>query len=361
MTYPAKVEGIAITDKKDWLHPKKASYDLKTAGDRDVDIKVIACGVCGSDVHCAAGRHLPLFEDCVVGHEIIGEVVKVGPKCTAGVKVGDRVGVGAQSLSCLECESCIAGNEQYCKKNTVYTIASIYPDGSKAQGGFGSHVRTHEYFVHPIPKELDTVNAAPLLCGGITAFSPLLRGQVGPGKTVGIVGIGGIGHIAILFAKAMGAKVIAISRSASKKEDCLKLGADEYIASAEGDDWKQKFAGSIDFMLLCNSSFSKSNFDSLFSLIKLGGEVCSIGIPDMSYRLSISPLSLLGIKFGFSALGSRNEFQKMFELVKKNNIKLWVETLPIGEKGLHEAFERVENGDVKYRCTMVDYDKEFGN
>ncbi|CCE61099.1 hypothetical protein TPHA_0A00140 [Tetrapisispora phaffii CBS 4417] len=362
MSYPEKFQGIAVTNPADWTHPKKISYDPKKFDDYDVDIKIEACGVCGSDVHRASSNWGPVKANQVVGHEIVGRVVKLGPKCKLGLKVGDRVGVGAQAKSCLNCKRCKSDNEPYCKsKDRVGTYSGTYSDGYVSQGGYASHVRTHEHFVFKIPDNIPTELAAPLLCGGVTVFSPLLRNGCGPGKKVGVVGIGGIGHMGILFAKAMGAEVYAISRSSSKKEDSLKLGADYYIATQEEKDWATTYADTLDLIVLCASSLSDINIDDLVATMTIGGKIVSIAIPDASQQLTLKPFGLLGVYISNSALGSRKEIIQLLDLVSEKKIKPWVQTVPISEAGVNEVFERMEKGDVKYRFTLVDFDKEFDN
>ncbi|KTB18040.1 NADP-dependent alcohol dehydrogenase 6 [Nakaseomyces glabratus] len=353
-------KGIAVVDHKDWKNPKKVEFPAKPFYDNDVDIKIEACGVCGSDIHCAAGNWGQKQTPLVVGHEIIGKVVKVGPKCKTGLKIGDRVGVGAQVFSCLECERCKNDNEPYCAK-FVTTYSQPYEDGYVSQGGYANYVRVHEHFAVPIPENIPSEYAAPLLCGGLTVYSPLLRNGCGPGKKVGILGIGGIGHMGVLFAKAMGAEVYAISRSNAKKEDSLKLGADHYIATKEEPDWGTKYFDTFDLIVVCASSLTDVDFDVMPKAMKVGGRIVSISVPEQDEVLTMKPFGLIGVSIANSILGSIAEMKQLLKLVSENNIKIWVETLPVGEAGVKEAFERMDKGDVRYRFTLVDYEKEFGN
>ncbi|XDT23411.1 Alcohol dehydrogenase GroES-like domain [Nakaseomyces glabratus] len=353
-------KGIAVVDHKDWKNPKKVEFPAKPFYDNDVDIKIEACGVCGSDIHCAAGNWGQKQTPLVVGHEIIGKVVKVGPKCKTGLKIGDRVGVGAQVFSCLECERCKNDNEPYCAR-FVTTYSQPYEDGYVSQGGYANYVRVHEHFAVPIPENIPSEYAAPLLCGGLTVYSPLLRNGCGPGKKVGILGIGGIGHMGILFAKAMGAEVYAISRSNAKKEDSLKLGADHYIATKEEPDWGTKYFDTFDLIVVCASSLTDVDFDVMPKTMKVGGRIVSISVPEQDEVLTMKPFGLIGVSIANSILGSIAEMKQLLKLVSENNIKIWVETLPVGEAGVKEAFERMDKGDVRYRFTLVDYEKEFGN
>ncbi|AET37349.1 NAD(P)-dependent alcohol dehydrogenase Ecym_1093 [Eremothecium cymbalariae DBVPG len=354
-----EITGIAVVEGTEWTSPKKVSFKPKTVYARDIVLKVEACGVCGSDIHCAAGHWGPRNNPLVVGHEIIGRVIEVGSGCKEGLKVGDRVGVGAQALSCLECSRCESENEQYCS-NMTGTYNFPYPDGYISQGGYASHVIVHEHFAIPIPDNIPSHLAAPLMCGGITAFSPLLRSNVGPGTSVGVVGIGGIGHMAVIFAKALGANVTAISRRSNKKDDALKLGADVYIAAVEDKDWHKTYANTLDLIVVCSSSLTELDFDRIPSLLKVGGKVLSIAIPEASERLVLRPLLLKGISIGTSVIGSPAEIKKLLDFVSKKNLKIWVEEVPISEAGVAEVFRRMNSGDVRYRFSLVDFDKEFG-
>lgn len=358
MSHIEKFHGIGIVDPTDWKHPKRVTFDPKPYGDNDIDVEIEACGVCGSDIHCASGDWGKVPKNLVVGHEIIGRVVSLGPKCHTGLKIGDRVGVGAQVYSCLECDRCESGNEPYCPK-FVTTYSQAYEDGYISQGGYSDHIRVHEHFVIPIPKEIPSHLAAPLLCGGITVFSPLLRNGCGPGKKVGIVGIGGIGHMGLIFANAMGADVYAISRSYAKKEDATKMGAHHFIATKEEPDWGTKYFDTFDLIVVCSSSLTEVDFDIMPKVMKVGGHIVSIAAPSLSEKLTLKPLGLMGVSISNSALGSPAELKILLDMVANENLKIWVETLKIGESGVHEAFERMEKGDVKYRFTFIDYDKEF--
>ena len=195
----------------------------------------------------------------------------------------------------------------------------------------------------------------------MTVYSPLLRNGCGPGKKVGILGIGGIGHMGILFAKAMGAEVYAISRSNAKKEDSLKLGADHYIATKEEPDWGTKYFDTFDLIVVCASSLTDVDFDVMPKAMKVGGRIVSISVPEQDEVLTMKPFGLIGVSIANSILGSIAEMKQLLKLVSENNIKIWVETLPVGEAGVKEAFERMDKGDVRYRFTLVDYEKEFGN
>jgi alcohol dehydrogenase (NADP+) len=292
--------------------------------------------------------------------EIIGTAVRVGPKVTL-IKEGSRVGVGAQAYSCGECRQCKNDNETYCGVLQIDTWGSKWPDtGIVSQGGYSSHVRVHEHWVFPIPEKLDTNMAAPMLCAGLTAYSPLVRNGCGPGKKVGIVGLGGIGHFGTLFAKALGAEVWVISRSHSKEADAKKLGADGFIAT-EDKDWEVPHK--LSFSLIVNTANSSKGFDlaKYLSMMDVHGHWVSVGLPEEAgQEVKAQNLISNGVLIGASHLGSRKETLEMLRLAADKGIKSWVEEIPISKDGLKEAVTRLKKNDVRYRFTLTEYEKQFG-
>jgi D-arabinose 1-dehydrogenase-like Zn-dependent alcohol dehydrogenase len=275
-------------------------FQPKEWEEHDVDIEVSCCGMCGTDVHTlSSGWEPTLYRTygtnlqccpfvsilttkiaCVVGHEIVGTAVRVG-KQVKNIKVGDRVGVGAQAGSCLQssCEACSNGQEAYCSGiGSVNTYGSLYPNNiGISYGGYSTYHRTHSHFVFKIPEGLDSENAAPMLCGGVTVYAPLKDNGCGPGKKVGIVGIGGLGHFALLFSKALGAdEVVGISRKAVKREDVLKLGADRYIATDDDNDWASDNAHSLDLIIstVSNADFPLKDY---LELLRVKGSFIQVG------------------------------------------------------------------------------------
>ncbi|KAK9479560.1 chaperonin 10-like protein [Lipomyces japonicus] len=357
MVYPETFEGFAVHSKETWASPKRTEFKPRPFEETDVDIKVKACGVCGSDVHTVTGGWGSCPYPLVVGHEIVGEVVNVGSQVN-GLKIGDRVGVGAQAFACLNCKQCKNDNEIYCK-HQLDTYGSTYPGGFVGQGGYASHVRVHEYFVFPIPDALETTLVAPMLCAGATAFSPLYRHGAGPGKKVGIIGIGGIGHFGILFAKALGADTWAISRSDAKKADCLKLGADGFIQTNE-KDWNVPHELSFDLIVNCANSNQNFDLDQYLSLLDVNGKFINVGLPEGD-GFAFHPFKMLGngALFGFSHIASRKEILAMLNIAAEKNLKPWIETIPVGEAGCGEALRRCHENDVRYRFTLTDYEKQF--
>jgi len=316
--------------------------------------------VCASDVHTITGgwgEDIPL--PLCVGHEVIGRAIKVGDKVTT-IKVGDRVGVGAQISADLNCVNCKADQENYCP-NSVDTYGAPYPDGTISQGGYASHIRAHEYFTFKIPDNLDTSIAAPMLCAGLTTYSPLVRLGAGPGKKVAIVGLGGLGHFGVLWAKALGAEVYVISHSPNKKADALSLGAKDFICSKD-KDWAKPWKFTFDFIINCADATDKFNLSEYFSTLKVNGTFHMVGFPDNPLpTLMAQDFAPNGCFLGASHIGNRPEMLAMLELASKQNIKSWIQTIDISEKGCKEAVERVyKNDNVRFRLTLVNFDKVFG-
>ncbi|RSL51461.1 hypothetical protein CEP54_011432 [Fusarium duplospermum] len=344
--YPDSFEGFGIPSAEEWNNPKRITFKPNLLEDYDIDVKIIAYWRMGN-------KNWPI----VPGDEIIGHVVKTGSKVTS-VKVGQRVSVGAQIDSCRDCDACKSENENY-PPEWKDTYRSVYADGTLVQGGYSSHIRAHEHYVYPIPEKLQTELTAPMLCAGLTAYSPLVRNGVGPGKTVGVIGIGGIGHFGILFAKALGAKTIAISRSRAKEADARQLGADDFLATKE-QDWNKPYARKLDFILSTASSAEGFELDDYLSLLKVHGKFVAVGLPEGT-GWQVAPQSLIwnGCLIGSSHLGDRREVLEVLQLAANKDIKSWVETISVSEKGVGEALQRLHNGDVRYRFTLVDYEKQF--
>ncbi|KAK6003774.1 hypothetical protein QM012_009545 [Aureobasidium pullulans] len=326
-------------------------FEPKTWEETDVDIKISHCGICGSDIHMLSSGWGPTPYPCCVGHEIVGKAVRVG-KEVKNIKVGDRVGVGAQAQSCLECVDCKNGNMTYCKK-AVNTYGSVYPNGKdKSYGGYSNYNRTHGAFVVKIPENIESAHAAPMLCGGVTVYSPLVQNGCGPGKTVGIVGVGGLGHFGVLFAKALGAdRVVGISRKNDKRDDVLKLGADKYIATGEDKDWAAENARTLD-LIICTVSSEKMPMTEYLSLLKVGGTFIQVGAPDGGNLPPINAFTLIGngIKVGGSLIGTPKEIEEMLQLAADKGIKPWIEVRPMKEA--NKAILDFEEGLPRYRFVL---------
>lgn len=360
MVYPETFQAIGVVDYDDWLHPKTFEYTPQEFRDQDIDVEIEACGICGSDIHAASGNWGRPYAPVAVGHEIVGKIVKIGPNAKKGLKLGDRVGVGAQcdcDNSCVACEADLHNN---CRNNVGTYFGTYKESGVNTIGGNASHIRLNSQFAFKIPDNLESKYVAPLLCGGITGFSPLLQHKVGKGTKVGVVGIGGIGHMTILFAKALGAEVTAISRSHSKEKVAAELGADHYAATGD-DDFAEKFADSLDLVVNTGSSFSGSSIDSILKVLKPRGKLVFITAPPASEQITLTPMSLLmnNTSIQGSAIGPPSEIEYMLKLASEHNIKPWVETIDISEKNLGEAWKRTNDGDVRFRFTLTGYDKCF--
>lgn len=359
MVYPDTAEGFVITDQKDWQNFKKQEFKLKPFEDRDIDIAIECCGVCGSDVHTITGGWGESPLPICVGHEVIGKAIKVG-KDVKTIKVGDRVGVGAQIQADLTCNNCKADQENYCP-NQIDTYGAEYKDGTVSQGGYASHIRAHEYFTFKIPDNISSEDAASMMCAGLTVYSPLVRLGTGPGKKVGIVGIGGLGHYAILWANALGAEVYAISHSPDKKDDALKLGAKHFICTEE-KDWHKPYAFTFDHIINAADATHKFNLPDYLSTLKIMGRFHCVGLGDEPLpQIMAQDFAPNGTYIGASHIGNRPEMLAMLDLASKQNIKPSIETIQISEEGCKEAVTRVHNNDrVRYRLILTGYDKVFG-
>lgn len=365
MSVPAKFTGFAMSQNKDtYKQSRLVEYEHKNVNPTDVVVKNIACGICGSDVHTVTQAWGPTTrDDLVVGHEIIGHVVAVGADVSE-FKVGQRVGIGACSSSCGTCARCVGGNEQYCSKRVgTYNSVDVHSENYKTQGGYASHSIANEMFVFPIPEDLPSNIAAPLLCAGLTTYSPLVRGlgKDAKGKTVGVIGIGGLGHLAIQFAAALGAEVVAFSRSNAKKEEALKMGATSFIATGEEKTWPSTNADRFDFILNCGSGVDGMDLNEYLSVLKVDAKFVSVGLPPVGNSFSVSPFSFLGqgSSFGATCLGSKKEAIEMLALAAEGKVKPWIQEYPIGSEGIAKAFESLEDGTARYRCVLTDFDKVF--
>jgi uncharacterized zinc-type alcohol dehydrogenase-like protein len=329
---------------------KPTTIRRREATDRDVQIEILYCGICHSDLHQARDEWhsvMPTVYPCVPGHEIIGRVTAVGKGVTK-FKEGDTVGVGCVVDSDHSCPNCKAGLEQLCP-NFVLTYNS--PDkhgaGPVTYGGYSESIVVDERFVLRIPKNLELSATAPLLCAGITTYSPLKRGNVGPGRKVGIVGLGGLGHMGVKIAKAMGAKVVVFSTSPSKVEDAKRLGADDVILSTDPEAMKAQ-AGTFDFILDCVSA--NHDINAYLNMLGRDGELTLVGAPEEPLEVSAFVLLFGRKKLSGSITGGIAETQEMLDFCGKHSITADVEV--IGVQQINDAYERLLKGDVKYRFSI---------
>ncbi|KAF2864897.1 chaperonin 10-like protein [Massariosphaeria phaeospora] len=323
-------------------------FEPKPFEETDIEMAISHCGVCGSDIHTLRSGWGPTNYPLVVGHEIIGRVTRVG-SAVKDLKAGDRVGVGAQSQSCLDCKDCKHDQEPHCSK-MVQTYNQPYATGGKSQGGYAKSWRGPASFAIPIPDGLSSEMAAPLLCGGVTVYNPLVTYGAGPGKRVGVVGLGGLGHFAVLFAKALKCdKVVAISRSASKKDDALKMGADEYIATADNPDWATKNASSFDILIsTVSGSFPIGDY---LNLLDTNGTFVQVGAPeDPLPSFPAFALIFKSLKIAGSLIGGRKIIKEMLDLAAKEKLEAWLEVRPM--KDANEVVQDMVNGKARYRYVL---------
>lgn len=323
------------------------SIPRRNPTDRDIQIEILFCGVCHSDLHYARDEWhdvMPTVYPCVPGHEIVGRISKIGSAVTK-FKPNDLVGVGCLVDSDGTCPQCKAGLENFCPKQ-VLTYGS--PDKHKTApvtyGGYSDSVVVDEHFVLRIPTKLDLAGAAPLLCAGITTYSPMRHWGVTKGKKVGVVGLGGLGHMGVKFAHALGAHTVVFTTSPSKKEDALRLGADEVVISRNTNEM-QKHTGSFDFILDCVAA--QHDINSYINLLARDGNITLVGAPQKPLSVSAFGLIFGRRSLSGSPIGGIAETQEMLDFCGQHNITADVEVIPIQE--VNEAYERMVKSDVKYR------------
>lgn len=324
----------------------RTTIERRETGPRDVLIAIRYAGICHSDIHTVRGDWGPVTYPQVVGHEIAGEVVEVGSEVT-GFAIGDRVGVGCMVNSCRECENCRSGMENYCLKGNTQTYASVDRDGTITQGGYSTHVVVDQDFVLRIPEALPYESVAPLLCAGITTYSPLAHWKVGPGSKVAVVGMGGLGHLAVKIAAAMGAEVTVLSQTLSKQEDGLRFGATHYFATSD-DATFRTLANTFDLIL--NTVSAPLKLDSYLRMLRLDGTMVNVGAPPEPLPLRVFTLFGNRRSFAGSSIGSIAETQEMLEFCAAHGIV--PETELIGVDEVNEAYERVLRSDVRYRFVI---------
>ncbi len=313
----------------------------------DVVIDILFCGVCHSDLHTARNEWHGTIYPCVPGHEIVGKVVRVGDHVKK-FKVGDQVGVGCLVDSCQECQYCKEDLEQFCEKGATQTYNSSDKHlGGQTYGGYSQKVVVNEGFVVHIPENLDLAASSPLLCAGITTYSPLRHWKVGPGKKVGVVGIGGLGHMGIKIAKAMGAHVVAFTTSESKFEEAKRLGADEVVLSKDAAQMRA-FRGKLHFILDCVSA--EHDVNAYLSLLRVDGSLALVGAPE--FPLPVAAFSLIGGRKSFagSAIGGLAETQEMLDFCGEHNITADIEMINMQQ--INEAYDRLLKNDVRYRFVI---------
>ncbi|KQX16626.1 alcohol dehydrogenase [Streptomyces sp. Root431] len=326
---------------------ERTTVPRRAVGEHDVLIEIKYAGICHSDIHQARDGWGEGIFPMVPGHEIAGFVAEVGSGVTK-FRVGDRVGVGCFVDSCRECAYCLQGLEQYCSGTGMTgTYNALDKNGEPTYGGYSTHIVVDENYTLRIPEGIDLDEAAPLLCAGITLYSPLAHWQAGPGKKVAIVGLGGLGHMGVKIAHALGAEVTVLSQSLKKQEDGLKLGADHYYATSDPETFT-KLAGTFD--LIISTVSAPLDFGAYLSLVKTDGALVNVGAPEEPVALNL--FSLIGGRktLAGSMIGGIAETQEMLDFCAEHGLGAEIEV--IGAEQINEAYERVIASDVRYRFVI---------
>jgi uncharacterized zinc-type alcohol dehydrogenase-like protein len=315
----------------------------------DVQIEILFCGICHSDLHQVRNEWkstMPTVYPCVPGHEIVGRVASVGSAVTK-FKAGDLAAVGCMVDSDRTCPECQAGFEQFCPNLTLTYNTPDQHLGGVTYGGYSDSIVVDERFVLHVPANLDLAGTAPLLCAGITTYSPMRHWGVTHGKKVGVVGLGGLGHMAVKFAHALGAHVVVFTTSPGKKDDARRLGADEVVVSRNANEM-QKHAGSFDFIL--DAVSADHDINAYIQMLRRDGNITMVGAPDKPLAVSVFGLIFKRRSFSGSPIGGIPETQEMLDFCGAHNITADVEVIPIQK--VNEAYERLARADVKYRFSI---------
>ncbi|MFZ3499956.1 NAD(P)-dependent alcohol dehydrogenase [Streptomyces sp. 5.8] len=325
---------------------ERITVPRRPVGAHDVLIDIKFAGICHSDIHQVTDGWGEGIYPMVPGHEIAGVVTEVGPGVTK-FAVGDRVGVGCFVDSCRECEQCLAGQEQFCAKGMTGTYNALDKNGEPTYGGYSTHVVVDENYTVRIPDGLPLDVAAPLLCAGITLYSPLKHWKAGPGKQVAVVGLGGLGHMGVKIAHALGAEVTVLSQTLRKQEDGLKLGADHFYATNDEATFKE-LAGRFD--LIVSTVSAPLALDSYLGLLKVDGALVNVGAPEEPVSLNL--FSVIGGRktLAGSMIGGIAETQEMLDFCAEHGLGADIELIRADE--VNEAYERVQSGDVRYRFVI---------
>ena len=340
-----KSHGYAARDKQSPLG--SFDFERREVGPKDVLIDIQFCGVCHSDLHQVRDEWGGSIYPMVPGHEIVGRVAKVGAQVKK-FKAGDLAGVGCMVDSCRECNSCREGEEQYCDRGqTVLTYNSRAKDGSPTYGGYSNNIVCDEAFVLKVSPKLNLAAVAPLLCAGITTYSPLRHWGVGEGQRVGVVGLGGLGHMALKFAHAFGAHVTQFTTSPGKEQDAIRLGAHEVVLTRDPANLA-KLAGSFHFII--DTVSAPHDLNAYITLLRRNGHMVLVGAPEKPAPVAAFPLIMGRRSLAGSAIGGVRETQEMLDYCAEKNIVSDIELTPIQE--INQAYERMVRNDVKYRFVI---------
>ncbi|WP_115709975.1 NAD(P)-dependent alcohol dehydrogenase [Legionella sainthelensi] len=339
------VKGYAAHSAKAPLAPY--SFDRREVGEHDVLIDIHYCGICHSDIHLVRGEWGGSIFPMVPGHEIIGLVSQIGSSVTQ-FKIGDRVGVGCFVDSCRQCENCHEGFEQFCDKGMTLTYNSTEPNGNDTtKGGYSTKIVVDEHYILKIPSNLPLDAAAPLLCAGITLYSPLKHWQIGPGKRVAILGLGGLGHMGVKLAHAMGAEVSVLSHSLHKEADGRRMGANHFFATSDPKTF-ERLTNYFD-LIICTVS-AKIDWNEYLKLLKRDGTMVVVGIPEEPAQINSFSLIERRRNLAGSLIGGIKETQEMLDFCGKHHIVSDIELIPMHK--VNEAYERVLKSDVRYRFVI---------
>ncbi|MCD1145549.1 NAD(P)-dependent alcohol dehydrogenase [Kocuria sp. LUK] len=332
---------------------RRTEIERRPVGPRDVEIEIDYAGICHSDIHTVRDEWGGARYPVTPGHEIVGRVRSAGEE-VEGLATGDVVGVGCFVDSCGRCEQCTAGLEQFCAEGVVATYNTPLPDGTTTRGGYSGAIVVDEHFVLRVPEALDPARAAPLLCAGITTYAPLKRWGAGPGRKVAVLGMGGLGHVAVKIAAAMGAEVTVLSQSLSKQEDGLAFGATDYFATKDPATFEDN-RGRFDLIL--NTVSADLPVEDYLSLLGVNGVLCSVGLPTEPY--SVRPGALVGPQrvLTGSMVGGIPEHREMLEFCAEHGVEAEVEL--IGAEDVDAAYDRVVASDVRYRF-VIDVTRGLG-
>lgn len=337
-------KGYAALTAKASLQP--FSFERREIGDHDILITITHCGICHSDIHQTRDEWGGSLFPMVPGHEIVGSVVQVG----AAVKkfhVGDRVGVGCFVDSCRSCSSCREGLEQYCEQGMLLTYSGRGQDGQITQGGYSNHIVADENYVLRIPDALSSAGAAPLLCAGITTYSPLRHWGVGKYHKLAVIGLGGLGHMAVKIAKARGTEVVVLSTSEAKRKEAERLGATDFAVTSDPQTFR-RLQRRFDYIL--DTVSAPHDYTAYLDLLKTDGTMILVGIPEKPIPLHPFPLILHRRRLAGSIIGGIRETQEMLDFCAAHTIESDVEVIPIQQ--VNEAYERVLKGDVRFRFVI---------
>jgi uncharacterized zinc-type alcohol dehydrogenase-like protein len=336
--------GYATHGPKSKLEP--FNFSRRDPGPSDVLIEILYCGICHSDIHQARGEWGNSIYPMVPGHEVVGKIVQTGARATK-FKPGDTVGVGCFVDSCRICSSCKEGEEQYCEGHVAFTYNSTEKDGTPTYGGYSNQMVVDEAYVLHIPHSLSLAGAAPLLCAGITTYSPLKRFEAGSGAEVGVVGLGGLGHMGVKLAAAMGARVTVFSTSPAKEVDARRLGAQDFILSKNASAMK---AAAGRFNMILDTVSASHDMNPLLGALKRDGTLVVVGVSVEPASVGMFPLILGRRRLAGSMIGGLRETQEMLDFCGQRNVVSDVEVIPM--KDVEKAYERTVRGDVRYRFVI---------